>query len=94
LRRRNQDQAVELVLLVGVLRRHQMTEMNGIETPAEKSNFHRAQRGIACADRQGSSGSTTTDQDERFAAGARAKRLKSPKPGLTGMPFEVPAFCW
>ena len=37
---RDQYKAVELVLFVRVLGRDQMTEMNGVETPAEKSDFH------------------------------------------------------
>lgn len=37
---RNQYKAIELVLFVSVLGRDQMTEMNRVETPAEKSDFH------------------------------------------------------
>ena len=36
----HEDEAIELMLLIRILRREQMAEMNGIETPAEKTDFH------------------------------------------------------
>lgn len=44
LRGRHQHQAVQAVLLECVLGRDQMPKMDGIETPAEKPDFHCAQR--------------------------------------------------
>ena len=38
---RHQDQAVKLVLFIGILCRHQVAKMHGIEAPAQKSDFHR-----------------------------------------------------
>jgi hypothetical protein len=42
LSRRNQDQAVQTALFIGVLSRHQMAKMHGIKTAAKKSDFHAA----------------------------------------------------
>jgi hypothetical protein len=42
---RNQNQTVELVLLISVLRGEQMSEVHGIKTPAKKTNFHAPHRG-------------------------------------------------
>jgi hypothetical protein len=65
----NEDQPVELVLLVGILRRHQMAEMNGIEAPAKESNFHRAERGGALSHRQESSAGERCHDASREPAG-------------------------
>ena len=38
--RRDQDQAVEMVLLISILGGHEMAKMDGVEAPAEKTDFH------------------------------------------------------
>ena len=49
----HEDEPVEAVLLEGVLRREQMAEVDRVETPAEETNFHRADRGRGVRNRQG-----------------------------------------
>ena len=52
--RGHEDEAIKPMLFVGILRRHQMTEVDGVEATAEKADFHRADRDCRARVPQGS----------------------------------------